>query len=183
MVSVPVPIPAGIPIPIPHIPRIPIPPPPGKVPGIPGSSAAWLTPAAACTLLGTNCFSPFASDADKYRTATTGNFKVEIRSDGYFWDTKPKRDSEDKFVRNELNQVLFEFKEERDQNWSFNRAYFFYNAKITNISLEVPEESEQVASSRYTIGFKVSYQVNGFSFEFSLAMVSVSNGTPIAMKV
>ncbi len=135
MVAVPIPTPGGIPIPIPKIPRIPIPRPPGKVSGIPGSSAAWLTPAAACALLGTNCLSPFSSDADSFRTATTGDFRIEIRSDGPFWDTEPRRDSNDNLALNELNQVLFEFEFEREENWSFNRTYVFYNARITNISL------------------------------------------------
>ena len=184
----PVPIPSrgGLPFPSPrpNLPRPQPPRPPGKVPGIKGSSLSWLTPAAACALLGTNCALPFSSPYEGGASAVTDyiiEFKYKRRRDR----ARILRDSNNNGIRAEGGgwlvewfqpgtiggEITFTWRSSDSQILSVTKKLFFLKSTLYQEGYEIrfirkgKERTIKVvlaASSRPT-GFAYALQESNYS--------------------
>ena len=167
----PVPIPSGggspFPFPKPNIPSPRPPSPPGKVPGIKGSSLSWLTPAAACALLGTNCALPFSSPYEG-EAAAIANYTIEFKYKRRLDRVRVLRDGNNNSFPAEGGGVLVEWAypgielSEVTLNWSYP------NCQI----LSIEKKLFHLKTTRYEEGYEITLAFNGKQRTFKLVLAA-----------
>ena len=119
--------------------------PPGKVPGVAGSSLQWLTPEMACLLLGTHCTLKSPND-NPYETKISANYRIRInysyKRQQVIYETIPGTNTLKRYPE-KINGYTVYYVNFEDQGESLVNSTLTYtiNGRITNIRKDFQKHS------------------------------------------